>query len=51
MWSFMTSGSLTWGTEPDEGPEESDTMPFPEENAVMTVLGDASHRGAIACPA
>jgi hypothetical protein len=37
--SFMTSGSLTWGAEPDEGPDESDVAPFPEENAVMMVSG------------
>jgi hypothetical protein len=38
MQSLMTSGSLTWGTEPDEGPEGSDATPFPEENAVMVVI-------------
>jgi hypothetical protein len=38
MRSFMTSGSLTWEAEPDEGPEGSDAMPFPEENAIMTIL-------------
>jgi hypothetical protein len=38
MRSFMTSGSLTWEAEPDEGPEGSDAMPFPEENAVMMIL-------------
>jgi hypothetical protein len=38
MRSFMTSGSLTWGAIPDEGPDGSDTAPFPEENAVMTVF-------------
>jgi hypothetical protein len=37
MRSFMTSGSLTWGVKLDEGPDGSDTMPFPEKNAVMTV--------------
>jgi hypothetical protein len=35
----MTSGSLTWGAELEEGPDESVTMPFPEENAIMTVSG------------
>jgi hypothetical protein len=35
--SFITSGSLTWGVELNEAPNGSDTMPFPEENAVMTV--------------
>jgi hypothetical protein len=35
---FMTSGTLTWGAELDEGPNGSNTMPFPEENAVMMVF-------------
>jgi hypothetical protein len=39
MRSFMTSGSLSWGTEPNEGPDGSDAKPFPEENAIMTILG------------
>jgi hypothetical protein len=39
MRSFMTSGSLTWGAELDEGPDGSDTTPFPKENATMTVYG------------
>jgi hypothetical protein len=39
MWSFMTSLSLTWGTEPDEGPDGSDVAPFPEENVIMMVFG------------
>jgi hypothetical protein len=38
MRSFMTSGSFTWGDEHDEGPDGSNTAPFPEENAVMTVF-------------
>jgi hypothetical protein len=37
MKNFMISGSLTWGMEPDEDPGGSDTMPFPKEDAVMTV--------------
>jgi hypothetical protein len=37
MRSFMTSGSLTWGAELDEGPYGSDTMPIPEENTIMMV--------------
>jgi hypothetical protein len=32
MRSFMTSGSLTWGTKPDEGLDGSDATPFPKEN-------------------
>jgi hypothetical protein len=35
--SFKTSRSLTWGAELDEGPDGSDTMPFPRENTVLTV--------------
>jgi hypothetical protein len=38
MRSFMTSGSLTWGTEVDEGTKGSDTTPFHEENAIMKVI-------------
>jgi hypothetical protein len=39
MWSFMTSGSLTWGAKPNRGPDGSDTAPLPKENTVMTILG------------
>jgi hypothetical protein len=39
MRSIMTSGSLTWGAELDEGPNGSDMISFPEENANMTVYG------------
>jgi hypothetical protein len=39
MRSFMTSGSLTWGIEPDKGLDGSDVAPSPKENAVMTVFG------------
>jgi hypothetical protein len=49
MRSFMTSWSLTWGAELDEGPDESDTMSYLKENIVMTVYRDAPHRGGIAC--
>jgi hypothetical protein len=38
MWSFMTLGCITWGAKPDKGPDRSDTAPFLEENAVMTVF-------------
>jgi hypothetical protein len=38
MQSFMTLGSLTWGTEVDEGPNGSDTAPFPEESVIMTIF-------------
>jgi hypothetical protein len=36
MRIFMTSGSLTWGEELNEGPDRSDTTPFPEEKAIMS---------------
>jgi hypothetical protein len=49
MSSFMTSGSLTWSVELDEGLDGSDTRSFPEENTVMTVYGGHPHRGGIAC--
>jgi hypothetical protein len=45
MRSFMTLGSLTWGAELDEGSNGSDTMPFPEENIVMTVYRGRPHQG------
>jgi hypothetical protein len=45
MQSFMTTGSLTWGAEPDEVPDGSDVAPFIEENAIMTVLGGAPLEG------
>jgi hypothetical protein len=45
MRSFVTSGSLTWGAELDEGPEWSETSPFPRENAIMTVYGGRSLPG------
>jgi hypothetical protein len=37
MRSFMTSGSLTCGAELHEVLDGSNTTPFPEENAAMTV--------------
>jgi hypothetical protein len=37
MKNFMVSGSLTRGRELDEDLGGSDTMPFPEEDAVMIV--------------
>jgi hypothetical protein len=39
MRSFMNLGFLSWGAELDEGPDGSDTTPFPEENAIITVYG------------
>jgi hypothetical protein len=35
----MTSWTLTWGVELDEGPNESDKSSFPEENIAVTVYG------------
>jgi hypothetical protein len=39
MRIIMTSLSLTWGAEPNKGPDGSDAAPFPKENTVMTVFG------------
>jgi hypothetical protein len=51
MRSFLSTGSLTCGAEPDKGPEGSDSMPFPEENAIMTVLGGRLPSGSRHIPA
>jgi hypothetical protein len=48
MRSFTTLASLTWGAELDEGPDGSDTTPFPGENAVLMVYGGRSHWGGTA---
>jgi hypothetical protein len=40
MKSFMTSTSLSQGMEVDEVPDEGDTMPFPREEAVMTICDE-----------
>jgi hypothetical protein len=45
MRSFMTSGSLTWGVEHDEGPDGSSTTSFPKENALMMIYGGQSPSG------
>jgi hypothetical protein len=37
MRSFIISGSLIWGTELNEGPDGSDTTPFPMENVIIMV--------------
>jgi hypothetical protein len=39
MRCFMTSWSLTWGAELNQGPDGSDTMTFPGENTIMMVYG------------
>jgi hypothetical protein len=44
MRSFLTLGSLAWGTELNEGPTGNDTPPCPMENAVMIVYGGHPHR-------
>jgi hypothetical protein len=51
MRSFMTSESLTWGTESDEGPDRSDAALFPKENAVIMVFGGRPYWGGTTCPA
>jgi hypothetical protein len=38
MQSFIALGSLTYSAEPDEGPDGSDTAPFPKEKAIMMVF-------------
>jgi hypothetical protein len=37
MRTFMTSRSLTWGAELDEGPDGSNTTSFPEESTIMII--------------
>jgi hypothetical protein len=38
MQIFMTLESLTWGAKSNEGPNWSNTTPFAEGNAIMTVF-------------
>jgi hypothetical protein len=45
MQIFMTSESLSWGAGTSEGPDGSDIAPFPEENAVMMVVGGCPLEG------
>jgi hypothetical protein len=47
MRIFMTSGSLTWGEELDEGPDRSDTTPFPEEKVIMSASIQNSSSSAV----
>jgi hypothetical protein len=47
MRSFMTSWSLTRGAELDEALDGSDTMPFPGENAILTVYGGCPPLGRL----
>jgi hypothetical protein len=48
MKNFMVSESVTWGMKLDEVLDESNTMPFPREAAVMMVYGRG--RGGGTCP-
>jgi hypothetical protein len=50
MRSFMTSGSVTYGTELDEEPDGSDTVSFPEKNIVMTIYGGRPSWGRCRIP-
>jgi hypothetical protein len=42
MKSLMPMGSLPWGTEVIEAPNEDDVEPFPREDTFMTVFGRSS---------
>jgi hypothetical protein len=39
MKNFMATRSLSWSMEVNEAPIEDDVMPFPGEEAVMTIFG------------
>jgi hypothetical protein len=45
MKNFMASGSLTRGMEVNKAPNEGDTMPFPGEDAVMTIYDGRTSPG------
>jgi hypothetical protein len=49
MRSFMTSGSVNWAAELDEGPNGSNATPFPRENAILTVYKGHPHWGGTTC--
>jgi hypothetical protein len=49
MRSFMMSGPITWGAKLNEGPNGSDRMSFPEENAIMMVYGGHPLWGCAVC--
>jgi hypothetical protein len=51
MQSFVTSGSHTWGANPNEVFDRSDAEPFPKENAIMMVFWDAPCWGGTTGPA
>jgi hypothetical protein len=45
MMNFMATGSLARGMEVDMVSDEGDTMPFPREDAVMTIYDGCSSSG------
>jgi hypothetical protein len=45
MTNFMATGSLARGMEVDMVSDEGDTMPFPREDAVMTIYDGCSSSG------
>jgi hypothetical protein len=49
MQSFMISGSLTWGADPNKAPDRSGAKPFPEENAIVMVFEGHPLSGGTAC--
>jgi hypothetical protein len=50
MMNFMVLGSLTWDMEPEEDLGRRDTIPFPGEDAVVTVYDGHPLKGAVTCP-
>jgi hypothetical protein len=50
MNNFMISGSLTRDMELEEHQDRRDVMPFPEEDAVMTVYEGGGHHMSNLCP-
>jgi hypothetical protein len=49
MKNFMALGSFTQGMELNEVPNEGDMMPFPREDAVMTIYDGPPHQGCASC--
>jgi hypothetical protein len=45
MKNFMTSGSLARGMEVNDVPDEGNMMPFPREDAVMTIYDGRPSQG------
>jgi hypothetical protein len=50
MKNFIISGFLTRDMEPEEDLGRRYVMPFPEEDAVMTLYNGHPLRGSAACP-